>query len=760
MDGSSGVVDRSALDRLVEKCGFADFYPTSALSGYGIKELKKAIADTSAWVPLTVTSRWEVFQRIRDEIGRRQEKGEVILPLRTLEDFIRRAYPDSFEPSVVAGEAERLEQQGVIATTQLASGERMLVLKIDEVERYAGSLILKARNNPRGVPALEERTLASPSSSWPGIKEKERLQYYPEIAVLECVVELLIQHGICFRHGGLLIFPTLFPDIEADSKERMSHSVSLYYDFTGAIDNIYASLVARLVVGGGFGKHRLWANRIEFDEPGKGVCGIRKVEREGGLARIDLFFGEDTEEQRRHFFISFVEDHLRRHDVHLGEHLVVKCRGCGHEISEDIVQENIARGQKDVVCPYCRPPTITSISEGIEMIRERDRESGMGMVAIRTDMLRKEGEDRTNKDAQEVKKAVSRKANQQRTRTEKPILILHLSDLHFTRETSPETKLQWLVDDLQEERFLDFDGLDYLVISGDMTDRGQEEGLENARQFVSSLIREFGLSSARCILVPGNHDLQDRNDSYEWHMNVDGLERRKWVKEGNIYLARNEDKYALRLEKFSNAFFHKVTDQPYPLHYKEQGLAYLFEDTRIQFLALNSCWEIDQFNRKRSGIHPDSVAHVIRNAKKQVKEAVDRGDMKKGERVLRLAVWHHAAAGPEMIQDTSFIENLQNNGVKVCLHGDIHEMRRELVGYWHHKKAHIVGAGSFGSPAEGRPGSMPRLYNLLEVRRDLSSIRVHTREQRKPDGSWEGWYQWPADNRAHRVPYYDIELNY
>jgi len=436
----------------------------------------------------------------------------------------------------------------------------MLVLRIEEIERYAGSLILAARNNPRGVPALEERSLASSSWSLPGIKEKDRLDYYPEIAVLECVVELLIQHGICFRRDGLLIFPTLFPDTQGSGEGKIPHSVSLYYDFTGAIDNIYASLVARLVVGGGFGKHRLWANRIEFDEPGKGVCGIRHIKREGGLAHIDLFFAEDIDQERRHFFISFVEDHLRRHDVKLMEHLVVKCRECGNNIAEDIVQENIARGQKDVVCPYCRPPTITAISEGIDTIREHDRESGLNIIALRTEMLREESENRTNKDAQEAKKVIARKVNRQRADTEKPILILHLSDLHFTKETSPITKLQWLVDDLRGEDFFDFESLDYLVISGDMTDKGQEEGLENAGQFVSELISEFDLSSERCILVPGNHDIQNRDDCYEWRRNIDGLEHREWVKEGNIYLVRSENKYRLRLEKFSDAFFHKITN--------------------------------------------------------------------------------------------------------------------------------------------------------------------------------------------------------
>jgi hypothetical protein len=53
---------------------------------------------------------------------------------------------------------------------------------------------------------------------------------------------------------------------------------------------------------------------------------------------------------------------------------------------------------------------------------------------------------------------------------------------------------------------------------------------------------------------------------------------------------------------------------------------------------------------------------------------------------------------------------------------------------------------------------MPRLYNVLEIARDLKSARVHTRCQPKPDGPWDGWHEWPdPDGGKGRVPYYDIE---
>jgi hypothetical protein len=673
----------------------------------------------------------------------------------------RQAWPKLYEEAAVEAVADQLAAQGLLVRTNLAGGDEALVLQLPVIERYAGSLIVAARDNLRGVPALEERLLGSPKLPLPGMDEKDRLERLQEKVVLECVAELMIRHGICFRHDGLLVFPTLFPMVGADggAAEKLPHSVSLYYDFTGAIDNIFASLVARLTVSEEFGKGRLWPGRVEFDRPGEGVCGIRQIKRTGGLAHIDLYFAEGTVAERRSHFTRFVEDHLRQHGVEIREHQAIKCRGCGREIAEDVVQANIATGEKDVVCPYCR--THTLISEGVAQIRERDPQSDRKMFA-----LRKKIAARTAEDARSAKKAVAQSAAlaDRGTAAREPVRLLHLSDLHFTGQTSPRTMLQWLLQDLRkaDESFPAVETVEYLVVSGDVTDKGGEEGFEKAREFVELLIGELKLSPLRCFFVPGNHDIQDLQASYEWRTSAPGVDASHWVKQGDIYLVRNDELYPLRLKKFSDAFYHKVmASEPYPLQPEEQGRSCLFPETGVQFLTLNSCWQIDQFHRKRSGVHPAAVSKAIAHADREVADAMKRGDLTKNTPVLRFAVWHHAATGPEMMQDISFISNLRKAGVRVCLHGDVHEMRCELIGYKQSDgHVHVIGAGSFASKAEGRPESTPRLYNLLEIQPYLRSIRVHTREQRKPDGAWQGWHEWPdPDGGSGRVPFFDVEFS-
>jgi small GTP-binding protein len=374
MDRSSKLVNRAAIEELCRECNFSLYVDVSAKTARNLDRLRQSIASAIDWDRLAKTSRPELFQRIRDHIDERRKKGELVVLLEDLKVAIREAHREIYEEAPVEAVVEQLASQGVIVQTRLAGGERAVVLQLPVIERYAGSLIVAARNNPRVVPALEERLLGSPRIPLPGMEQQGRLKdRLQERIVLECVAELMIQHGICFRHDGLLVFPTLFPEGGGNGDAAIPHSVSLFYDFTGPIDNIYASLVARLMISGTFGDGRLWPGRVEFDSPGHGVCGIRQVKRTGGLAHVDLFFAEETRKDRRQLFTRFVEDHLQRQGVEIREHQAMGCRGCKKTIAEDIVRENIERGQKDVLCPYCRTPTL--ISEGAAQIREREPES-------------------------------------------------------------------------------------------------------------------------------------------------------------------------------------------------------------------------------------------------------------------------------------------------------------------------------------------------------------------------------------------------
>ncbi|HMY75252.1 MAG TPA: TIR domain-containing protein, partial [Blastocatellia bacterium] len=914
------LIDRLRVQELLNKCGMKDFHLTSAKEGNGIDELRSAIAALIDWEELSRTTRPRLFQRIRDIVDQQRKQDRIVLLYATLENLVREAEPEDFDPAAVNTVVEQLARQGAITDTRLSTGERALVLQIGYVEIYAGSLIRLARDasSEDGVPVLE-MTEAIFRKTFPGIEDKDRLPVLQERTVLECVIELMIEHGLCLKHERLVIFPTLFPQNVAGDEDKTKHKVSLYYDFSGAIDNIYSSLVAQLNGSGKFGRVRLWKDRAEFDLPRQGVCGLHRVDRPGGWSHLDLLFGEKVREDTRELFTVFVEEHLTKEGVTIREALEMDCLNCDYRFAEAVIRGRIAQGSADALCPICE--TRSPINEGAQRIRSGSPSVEGKIIALRKAIeaqkkrdiedakrelkpagvfvsyshrdeklrseltthlsaLRREGLIDTWHDREirpgdewkkeldrhlesarivlllvsanfiasdycvdiEVRRALERHAageasvipiilspvegwekmpfgklqalpelgkpitkwdNQdeafanvaQGIRKEvlaltrrapdaqpqvlltdspaireiepTPIRILHLSDLHFAADTEPMVLLQPLVSDLKDRQGgLGFNELDYLVISGDLTNRATPEEFECAREFISGLIERFELSAARVVIAPGNHDLSWDVEAYDWHkeskVTAAQLREGRFVQQGKGYLLRDDAEYPRRFENYGR-FYHQLMQYPFSMKPELQFRSLLFDELRVQFLELNSAFEIDEYFPERSGIHPSALANALMKADSQIEEAKKKktkgeSRIKPDASVFRIAVWHHPITGNEKIINDAFVEQLRQADFKLCLHGHVHEERADLIRYTHPRQIHAAGAGSFGAPMRERPEATPRLYNVIEVARDHRWVRIHTRGLRKESGAWEPWAIWPGNSGSERRTFYEIEF--
>lgn len=708
-------VDRQGIAALVKRCGFADYFPTSAKENRGIEPLKAAIAQALDWSSLSLTSRPDLFQRIQDEIEAQRARGTVVLPLEELERVIKAQKPDGFDARALLTVVEHLALQGLIALTTLEAGDPVLVLQLGEVERYAGSLILAARDNPAGVPAIEQAQLTVRSWELPLIPREKRLPLIEERLVLECVVQLFIKHGLCIQHAGLLVFPTLFRTTEALASP-ITPAVSLSYELSGAIDNLYSSLVANVALSQQFGRMRLWEDRAEFEETGRGACGLRRVDLPEGAARLDVYFDARTEERIRHLFMGFVEDHLLR-------------AGARSSLSQGSPQPGAS--------------SAPGLRQEAQHLHETIEEHRRGALERTRRLFGK----------QEQPLAAS-----------EPLRILHLSDLHMRADTDVASMLQPLIADLRDgKEGLGLKSLDYLIISGDLTERATPEEFEQAQRFVTGLIEEFTLTAQRCVIVPGNHDLSwDEENLYDFRLKRQLTQQLKpghYVEKESWYLIRNEKHYPLRFRNFSKSFYHPLMQREYPLEFHEQGLVSTFPDAGLQVLSLNSSWEIDEHHPRRASIHEGALSRMLRQADQERRDSQSSGRLEPKQRLLRIAVWHHPVTGPGQMSDDSFIDRLRQADVRLCLHGHVHESRADLMGYFHPtRKLHVVGAGSFGAPAADRPESTPRLYNVLEVQRTHDSMRVHTRCLRKQGGAWEGWAVWPGATATERRTCYEVKL--
>ncbi len=334
------------------------------------------------------------------------------------------------------------------------------------------------------------------------------------------------------------------------------------------------------------------------------------------------------------------------------------------------------------------------------------------------------------------------------------VVILHLSDLHASETSDPEVLVGPLVKDLRDgSEGLGIERLDYLVVSGDLTNRATEAEFLAARRFVSRLQHEMDLSAERCIVVPGNHDV-------DWSVPVYDQKRKRecaspppegtYTEQGVYYSVRNDQRYPKRFDNFAVHFYEPLFGRSYPREPEEQGQSFCFPQDKLLILAFNSAWQIDEDFQHRSSIQDKMLARALRAADGQARNG--------GEPWHRLAVWHHPVTGRQGMEDSAFLEQLRRADVKACLHGHVHEDSAELVGYLHPtRKLHIIGAGSFGAASTRRPPNVPRLYNVLRMSRDTRPhtrwIEVHTRCLHRDGGAWRPWAVWPGKGGEPRAWY-------
>jgi len=751
LDTPTDLIDRSGLEQLISECGFSGFFETSALNGRGISKLSKAIVNSIDWNDIGFTSRPELFQTIRDEIELKRLQKVVVLHIKDILRLIIDTTSTEEELFAIDIVTRQLARQGLIARSQTLNNETIIVLQVNEIERYAGSIIIAARNNPRGVPAFELGKIYSVDFSFPGIAENQRLPRLQERSVLECTIQIMLENGLCFVHEGLLIFPTLFTANNENYVDVAKIAVSLCYDFTGAIDNIYASLVSWLVLAKNFGRVRLWADKAEFEDSNGGLCGLYKTTRKSGIAHLDIYFEENTPSNLKDRFIAFVDEHLKKHGIEISEKLIVTCPK-EYIFDQETLRIRVDQGAFDVLCPRCEQRH--SFSKPASILKERDSQIITDIWGLKTAI-----EFRCKEDSKKAIKVISDSIKQMKTPAD-TIKILHLSDLHFDENTDIRTKGRHLIEDVKWSKGLAFSAIEYLVVTGDFTHKGNIKGFEKALEYISYLTSELNLSAERCILVPGNHDLTDPIDAYNRVRSTNGLKTAEWIQKGEIILKQDPLRYPSRFKEFSESFYHKLLFKEYPMEYSKQGMSIPFWDTGIQFLTLNSCWQIDEFNRNRAGINNSAIANLIEEARNQEKTAIEIGDFTAGRNLLRIGVWHHSVTAPDFkMGNIDFLDHLQNINVRLALHGDVHELRRDVFKYYHKNKMHILGSGSYGAVGTEKPESTPRLYNLIEIKRDLKSIRVHTRCQKKENGKWEGWYEWDKPGSdTERISYYDIDI--
>jgi WD40 repeat protein len=379
-DRGSARIAREEIERFCAERSVRAYVETSALDGAGLTELVEVMRAAVRWDerPTTVTT--ATFKWIKDTVlGLKEgEHGErVILSPQELRERLERDGPARrFSDAEMRSAVGHLANHGYVALLRTSTNETRILLTPELLNNVAASIVLEARRNPKGLGSLEERRVLAGDHPFPelaGLSTAER------DALLDSAVGLFLTHNVCFRETDplssrvYLVFPELI-NLRRPALKDAPVEEGAAYTVTGAIENVYASLVVLLGYTDVFARANQWRSQAEYAFGEGQVCGFRlEAEREGELDLV-LYFGVDVGEPIRRLFQSLFESFLARRDVTVRRFEAVECSK-GHRLHRAVVRERLAAGDCDVFCTGCGEQlSLSRADEPVRLSRGQPRD--------------------------------------------------------------------------------------------------------------------------------------------------------------------------------------------------------------------------------------------------------------------------------------------------------------------------------------------------------------------------------------------------
>ena len=165
-----GVVQSHDVEALRQRLGFRrSIAVSSCQDGHaGVSELRRELHAAIDWENLALVSRPPAYPEIREFLASARQGGECVMFFADLERRLSRG-GIRYERGELETTLGHLAREGQIVDVLLQSGDRAVVLRVDVISRYAGSLVQAARTHPSRVPALAQDHLLSSDMEFPGL---------------------------------------------------------------------------------------------------------------------------------------------------------------------------------------------------------------------------------------------------------------------------------------------------------------------------------------------------------------------------------------------------------------------------------------------------------------------------------------------------------------------------------------------------------------------------------------------------------------
>lgn len=212
-----------------------------------------------------------------------------------------------------------------------------------------------------------------------------------------------------------------------------------------------------------------------------------------------------------------------------------------------------------------------------------------------------------------------------------------------------------------------------------------------------------------------HQDFFDPSSQYRWD----------W-KNKRAYKIRDRGLYDSRLDKYWDFIgeFFKGTDLKFPIDRTKGHSLFEVVSGRVVVASFNSLTGNDCF-----AYHGSITGGDIAECSMALRDCGQNF-------ALKVAVWHHGIFTPPPNTDFMSMDpifDLANHGFGLGLHGHQHQAAH-TVHYIHvpeQRRFPIVSAGSLCAGSKELPTGQNRQYNVIELRDDFASGKVHVRERTK-----------------------------
>jgi small GTP-binding protein len=380
-DRGTPTVTAEELEAFCRQRGISGYLSTSALKGWGLDELIERMNGLIPWEdkPATVTT--ITFKRIKNYVLKLKESQDEGRPAIVSQEELRQQLEQTdaewqFSDAEMMAAVGHLENNGYVKRLRTSKEEERILLAPELLNNLAASLVLEARRNPKGLGSLEEKLLMEGGYSFP---ELEKLSASERDILLDSAALLFLEHNICFREtdplGGksYLVFPELINLKKPSLEDEKPTEDGAAYTVSGAVENVYASLVVLLGYTQTFTRTNQWQNQARYEMGDHLICGFRQdAERDGELDFV-LYFGTNVGPSVRTLFQGLFESFLSRRNLSVFRYEPVVCSN-GHALNRAVVRDELRGGGAFAFCSKCGERlTLPKANEPIQLTQTEQR---------------------------------------------------------------------------------------------------------------------------------------------------------------------------------------------------------------------------------------------------------------------------------------------------------------------------------------------------------------------------------------------------